>query len=95
MENLGSEVAAEKAPGGAVRGGADVMLVAVEDFGGGKRFWAVGEDSAVLDKGSVGQGVTCDENGGARPDSESDEGAVLGFQALKDGFNFGEGLAEP
>lgn len=95
MENLGSEVSAEKAPGGAVTGGADVMLVAVEDFGGGKRFWAVGEDSAVLDKGSVGQGVACDEYGGARPDCERDEGAVLGFQSLKDGFYIGEGHAEP
>lgn len=86
MEDLGSEVSAEEAPGGAVRGGADAMLVAVEDFGCGKSLWAVGGDSAVLDKGSVGQGVACDEYGGARADSESDDGTVLDFQVLEDGF---------
>lgn len=49
MEDLGGEVPPKEAPRGAVGGGADVMLVAGDNFGEGKGRGAVGEDRAVLD----------------------------------------------
>ena len=49
VEDLGGEVAAEDAPGWAVEGGADVMLITGENFGDGESFRAVGESGAVLD----------------------------------------------
>ncbi|MCI63942.1 hypothetical protein A2U01_0085199, partial [Trifolium medium] len=39
------------------------MLVAGGDFGGGKCFWAVGENRGVLNEGVVGDGTVGDENG--------------------------------
>jgi len=49
VEHLRGEIAAEGAPRGAVGGGADAVLVAVEDFTGGEAFGAVGEKGTVLD----------------------------------------------
>ena len=54
VEDFVGEVAAEEAPRGAVEGGADVVLVAADDFVGGQGGRAVGEDGAVLDEGLVG-----------------------------------------
>lgn len=65
MKHLGGEVAAEGAPPGAVRGGAYVVLVAVEEFADGEGFGAVGEEGGVLDEGVVGEGTVGDEDGGA------------------------------
>lgn len=45
VEHVGGEVAAEDAPRGAVRGGADVKLL----MGGEGFVGAVGEDGTVLD----------------------------------------------
>lgn len=49
VEHLGGKVAAEGAPRDAVGGGADVVLVAAEDFKGGSGLGAVGEEGTVLD----------------------------------------------
>lgn len=41
MEDFSCQVTAEKAPGRTVGGGADVVLVAGDDFAGGERFGSV------------------------------------------------------
>ncbi|KAK3015742.1 hypothetical protein RJ639_007869 [Escallonia herrerae] len=95
MEDLGGEVTAEEAPGGAVGGGADVALVAVEDSGGGGGPGTVGEDGAVLDEGTVGDGVAGNKDGRARANRKSDEGAVLEPETPEDLFILPQGPAQP
>lgn len=95
MEHLRGEVAAESAPRGAIGGGADVVLVAGDEFGGREGLGAVGEEGAVVDEGAVGEGTVGDEDGGAGADAEGDDGAVLGVEAPEDGLEFREGFAEP
>ncbi|GMN44138.1 hypothetical protein TIFTF001_013336 [Ficus carica] len=94
VEDLGGEVAAEETPGGAVGGGADVVLVAGGDAVGGEGGGTGGEDGAVLDQGLVGERVVGDENGGAVEDAEGDDGAVLGVEVAKDGLHLNGGFAE-
>lgn len=62
VEYLGGEVAAEEAPKGAVAGGGDVVLVAVEEACGGEGWGAIGEGGAVLDEGFVDEGTAGDED---------------------------------
>lgn len=86
VENLGGEVATDGAPRGAVGGGADVALVAGDDFGGGEGFGAVGENGTVLNEGGVGEGAVADEDCRARPDVESDDWTVFGVECSENGF---------
>ncbi|KAK3042466.1 hypothetical protein RJ639_000190 [Escallonia herrerae] len=95
MEDLGGEVAAEEAPGGAVGGGAYVALVAVKDPVGGRGPRTVGEDGAVLDEGTVGDSVAGNKDGRARANPKSDEGTVLEPETPEDVFNLRQGPAQP
>lgn len=48
VEHLGSEIATEETPIGAVGGRANIVLVAIDDFTGSECVRAVGENGAVL-----------------------------------------------
>lgn len=90
MQNLRSEIATKEAPGGAIVGRVDVVLVAASDFGDGGRWGSVGESGAVLDEGLVSEGAIGDEDDGGRAYFESDDGAQLGVERAYVGFQFGE-----
>ena len=95
VEHLGGEVAAEDAPRGAVGGGADVVLVAGDDFRCGESLGAVGEEGAVLDEGLVGEGAVGDEYGALRSDADGDDGAELGVEGSEKWLELAEGFEEP
>lgn len=65
MKHLGREVAAEDAPRGTVESRVNVMLITVDDLGGGTGLGAGREDGAVLNKGLVGERSIGYENGGS------------------------------
>lgn len=85
VEDTGDEVAAEEVPVGAVEGGEDGDVVAVEDLGGGGGGRAVGEGGAVVDEGLVGEGVAGDEDDGAGAEVEGEDGAVVGVEIVNQG----------
>lgn len=95
MEDLGSDIAAEESPEWAVRGGVDAVLVAGEDFGQGRRRWAVGEERAVLVEGFVGNSAVGDEDGFARAYADGDDGAVFGDGVAEVRFHLERRFAEP
>lgn len=95
VEDLCGEITAEEPPRCAVRSGADVMLVAADDFVCGKRAWSVSKDGAVLDQGLVGQRAIGDKDSRARADIERDDGAKLGVKVSEDWFDFGERFEKP
>lgn len=95
MEELGGEIAAEDAPGGAVEGGADVVLVASDDFDSLHDREAVCEDSAVLNQGLVSGSVAGDENGRSVAEVEGDYWTVFGMVMAEGGFQLGKWLEEP
>ena len=95
VEHLGGEVSAEDTPRGAVGGGADIALVAGEDFGGGESLGAVGEDGTILDEGLVGEGAVGDEYGSLRSDADGDDGAELGVEVSENRLELAEGFEEP
>ena len=71
------------------------MLVAEEDFGQRRRWWAVGEESAVLEEGVVGNGAVGYEDGDARANAEGDDGAVFGDGGAEVRLQLERGCAEP
>lgn len=85
MENLGSQVSSEETPRGAVRSGADVVLVAGDDSAEGCGGWTIGENGAVRDEGLVSEGTIGDEDGGTGGDAEGDDRA----EAVVDGAEVG------
>lgn len=89
MENFGSKVAAEKAPGGAISCRADVMLVAVHDSSRLGSHRAIGENSPVLNKCFVSQRVVSDEDGGTSTEGEGNKGTMLGLQSPEYRFQIG------
>ena len=95
MEDLGSEIAAEEAPEWAVRGGVDAVLVAGEDFDQRRNWRAVGEESAVLEEGVVGNGAVGYEDGDARANAEGDDGAVFGDGGAEVRLHLERGCVEP
>lgn len=95
MEDLGSEIPAEEAPEWAVSGGADIVLIAGDDFADCKRRWTVGEEGAVEDKGFMRNRAIGDEDGGAAADTESDDGAVFGDETMEERFNLERRSAKP
>lgn len=95
VEDFGCEVAAEEAPGGAVDGGVDVVLITAENLIGGEGWWAVGKDGTVLDQGLVGKGTIPNEDSWAAADMEGDDGTVLVMEVSEDGLEFGKRFAEP
>lgn len=95
VEDLMSQVAAEKPPRRAVGGAADGLPRRVEVRAGRRRAGAVGEDGAVLDKRLVGEGVAADEDEAALGDLNRHDGAVEGLEAAEDLLEVGDGLAQP
>ena len=95
MEDLGSEIAAEEAPEWAIRGRADVVLIAGDDIADRKGGWTVGEESTVKDKGIVGNGVIGDENDWAEADWEGEDRAILGNEASEERFDVEGGCSKP
>ena len=55
MKHLGHEIAAEEAPRGAIESRVDVVLITVDDGGGGEGLGAARENGAVLNKSLVGE----------------------------------------
>lgn len=94
MEDAGHEVAAEKAPQGAVGGGADVVSIAAVDVAGTERWWAVSEGGGLLDKGLVGEVTVGDEDGRLRAKVEGDDRAVGGAEAAEGGAEVQEGAVD-
>lgn len=95
MKDLESEIATEEAPEWAVRGGADVVLVAGDDLAHGWSRWTVGEESTVLEEGFVSNRAVGDKDGGAVGDAEGDDGAIFGGETAEERFNLERRLAEP
>jgi len=92
VKHLGGEIAAEDAPRGPVGGGADVVLVAGDDFRCGESLGAVGEEGTVLDEGSVGEGAVGDEYGTLRSDADGDNRAELGVEGSENWLELAEGF---
>lgn len=88
VEDLGGEVTAEGSPRGAVAGGADVMLVTVDDLTGSQGIGTVAEDGAVLNKGLVGEGSVGDEDGRKEADGEGNDGTVFGVKTKEKRLEF-------
>ena len=86
VKDFGGEVATEEAPSGAIRGGGDVLLVAVEDLTSGGSGWSIGKDGTILDQGLVGQKAVGDEDCEAGTYVERDDGTVLGVKVAEDGL---------
>jgi len=95
VENLGGEVAAEGAPGGAIGGGVNVVLMGCYDFGGGESLGAIGEKRTILDEGLVGEGTVGDEYSWLRSDADGDDGAKLGVEVSENWLALAEGFEEP
>ena len=87
VEHLGGKVAAESAPGGAVGGGANVVLVGGYDFGGGESLGAIGEKRAILDEGLVGEKAIAYEDDGSGSNVESENGTVFGVEGSENWFD--------
>lgn len=90
MQNLGTQVPTKQAPRGAIPSRSNIMLITTQKL---RCRWGnrtVGENGAVFDKSSVGQGVGVNENGSAGPNFKSDDGTVLEFEVVQDLFDVGE-----
>lgn len=94
MEDFGGEVAAEKAPGWAVEGGADAVLITAENFGDGEGLKAVGENSTLLDQCLVGDGIGGDEYDRTRAEMDGKDWAILGMQVPENRFQLQQGSTE-
>lgn len=84
VEDFRDEVTAEEVPIGAVEGGEDGDMVAVENFGGGGGRGAVGKGGAVVKESLVGEGMAGDEDDRARGEVEGEDGAVLKMEGVKE-----------
>ena len=87
VEHLGGEVAAEGAPGGAIGGGANVVLVGGYDFCGGEGLGAIGEKRTILDEGLVGEKAVAYEDDGSCSNVESENGTVFSVEGSENWFD--------
>ena len=88
MKHLGSEIAAEEAPRGAIETRVDVKLIIGEDVDGGWELGTVGEDGTVLNKKLVGKRWIKHGDFRLGRRSDSDDGTIFCMQITCARFMF-------